>query len=118
MAKALTETQKKQKELVQEMLVSKGPRMMTKAMAFIEKHFNDKDKDLRRDAHKLFGKWFDSQIPKTQIMQVKNEKQIMDPRFEQFLNALTAQNHKAIEVEEAEIINEDEALSVRRIGKD
>ena len=97
--KALTETQKKQKELVQQMLVAKGPNMMSKCLNFIEKHFDDEDKDYRRDAHKLFGKWFDSQIPKTQIMQVQNEKPIMDPRFEKFLDTITLQSAKEIEAD-------------------
>ena len=117
MAKELTDIQKRQKELVSQMLVDKGPRMMGLAMNFIENHFNDEDKDYRKDAHKLFGKWFDSQIPKTQVLQVQNEKAIMDPRFEKFLDMVSSESRKAIEVEEAEIIDESAALSVRNVGK-
>lgn len=118
MPKKVDKVRERQKEMVRDMLVAKGPRMMKMCLDFIENNFNEEDKDLRRDAHKLFGKWFDSQIPKTQIIESKNEtKVINDPRFFDFIKDMTKTPAKAIEVEEAEIISQEDALSVRRIGK-
>jgi len=116
MAKKVDEARERQKALVKDMLVAKGPRMMKMCMDFIEDHFNDDDTQLRRDAHKLFGKWFDSQIPKTQIVHNTNtNRTISDSRFFDFINNIG--KTKAIEVEEGQIISEEDALSVRRVGK-
>jgi len=113
MAKEIAVAEDKRKELVKEMLVSKGPRMMKLCMDFIEEHFNSEDKDYRRDSHKLFGKWFDSQIPKTQIIETNNGAKTMDKRLEAFINMMSQEMPRMIEVEEAQIIGESEAKEVR-----
>ncbi|MCP3683409.1 MAG: hypothetical protein GY861_12035 [bacterium] len=97
---------------------NRGPRYMEMIDDFIVENFNDEDKDMRRDAHKLLGKVFDANISKAALV-TKNET---DPnafpnKFQQALNAYIQQNPAMIEVEEAELVNptlpEEEALKIR-----
>jgi hypothetical protein len=116
MAKDQKAIQAKQKELVNEMLISKAPSMVTKALNFINEHFDSEDVALRRDAHKLYNKWFEQLIPKTTIIENKNELQIVDRRFEEFLTYNSNKTLKEIDVVDAEVMDEEEALNIRRIG--
>ncbi len=114
MAKKDLEKQR-QKDLVKRMWADKGPRMLEKMYTFIDQNFEDEDKDVRRDAHKLFMKLFDSQVPKTLITEQKGNEGYLNKRVEQALNMMLKEAPKMIEVEEAEIvpIDDDEALRVR-----
>jgi len=104
----------KYKDLVKKKIVECGPRHMDMMLTFIEDHFFDHDNpEAMKLAHKLHGKWFDSTIPKKQVMETKTEVKYLDNRFEQFINAMAAQEHKRIEVEEAEIISPEEALRIK-----
>lgn len=101
---------KTQRALVAQKIADQTPRMISKMFDFIDSHFDDEDKDYRRDAHKLAHKIFDSQIPKVSVIENHNETRIVDERLHTFINNVTS---KKIEMADAEIINEEEAKEAR-----
>jgi len=110
----------KEKELVKELWDVKSPRYLKLMDDFIIQHFNNEDdKDLRRDAHKLFGKLFDTQVAKKVNIEGNNNGggQALTRQFEEALNAVVAQGRKRIEVQEAEIISPEEANSIKAIAR-
>ena len=121
MAKALSKKEEK-RNLAKKLWEHRGPRYMELIDSFIIENFNDEDKDIRRDAHKLLGKVFDSNISKAALI-TKNEggggKEI-PVHLAQALNAFMSNGHgqKMIEVEEAElVVNDEEALKIRNATK-
>ena len=119
MAKEVDLHRERRKEIVTNTFIDAGPRMAKAAMQFIEENFNSDDKDLRRDAHKLYLKWHDSFIPKTQIVHNKTEikSSIKDHRLTEFINSVTKNAYSEVKEAESEIIDVEDALSVRRTGK-
>ncbi len=107
------------KELVKELWTVKSPKYLKMLDEFITNHFFDDDKDIRRDAHKLFGKVFDSQVAKKVNIEGGGESSGgtgLTRRFEQALNTIISQGTKRIEVQEAEIIDPAEAHRIKSIG--
>jgi len=102
-----------QQALMKEFLDAQGVGMMRKIVTFIENHWDDEDKDLRRDAHKLLSKYFDSYIPKKQVIETTTEVKILDDRINRAVDVITVDAHKRIEVEEATIIDPSEARSIK-----
>jgi hypothetical protein len=117
--KELTELEimkRKNKEIVNAKIHEVGPSMVAKMIRFIDDNFeNEEDKDMRRDAHKLAARLYDSIIPKTQVIESNTTNTIQDKRFEMFVNAMTqkAEQPKQIEVEEAEVVSDEEARKIR-----
>jgi hypothetical protein len=103
----------RQKELMRSLFDSKSAGMARKVISFIEDHWDSEDKDLRKDAHKLLHKYFDVYMPKTQLVETKTEVKILDERINQAITHISANEHRRIEVQEAEIISPEEALSAR-----
>ena len=102
------------KALVDKKIREVGPRYMDMMLAFINEHFdNGEEPEKMKLAHKLHGKWFDSTIPKKQVMETKTEVKILDDRFDKFIDRMALQEHKRIEVEEAQIIDPEEALRIK-----
>ncbi len=115
------EKKQKQKELVKVLWDIKSPRYLKLMDAFIVEHFNNEDdKDLRRDAHKLFGKLFDTQVAKKVNIEGGGNAgggQALTRQFEEALNAVVAQGRQRIEVQEAEIISPEDAASIKAIAR-
>ena len=111
---------KKKNDLVKEMWDNRSPRYLKLMDDFIISNFNNEDdKDMRRDAHKLFGKLFDTQVAKKlDIGAGGGSGQGLTRQFEEALNAVVAQGRQRIEVQEAEIIDVEEARRIKSIGKD
>jgi len=111
---------KKKNDLVKEMWDNRSPRYLKLMDDFIISNFNNEDdKDMRRDAHKLFGKLFDTQVAKKlDIGAGGGGGQGLTRQFEEALNAVVAQGRQRIEVQEAEIIDVEEARRIKSIGKD
>jgi len=110
----------KKKELVKELWDVKSPRYLKLMDDFIVEHFNNEDdKDLRRDAHKLFGKLFDTQVAKKVNIEGGGNGggNTLTKQFEEALNAVVAQGRQRIEVQEAEIISPEEAANIKSIGR-
>ncbi len=104
---------KRQKEIMKDFLDSKSAGMARKVVSFIDDHWDSEDKDLRRDAHKLLHKYFDAYMPKTQLVETKTEVKILDERINMAITHISDVEHKRLEVEEAEIISPEEAMSAR-----
>ena len=116
---SLQKIKAERKELVRELWETKSPRYLKLLDKFIEDHFFDDDKDFRRDAHKLFGKVFDSQVAKRVSVDGgsgSGDGAEMGRRFEEALNAVIHQGVKRLEVQEAEIIEPTEALRIKNMG--
>jgi hypothetical protein len=93
---------------------ARGPRYMELIDGFIMENFNDEDKDVRRDAHKLLGKVFDANISKAALVtRQEGGSKELPTQLAQALNAYIQQTPAMIEVEEAELVNEEEALKIR-----
>ena len=106
------------KELIETKIAEVGPRMMNMMFKFIEDHyFDEENPESMKLAHKGHGKWFDSQIPKKQVIETKTEIRVLDPRFEKAMDMVTAESVKAIEMEEAEIISIEDALEAKNAAK-
>lgn len=103
----------RQQELMREYLDSKSVGMVKKVVTFIENHWDDEDKDFRKDAHKLLHKYFDAYVPKKQVIENKTEIKVLDERIGRAIDHIAMEEHKRIEVEEAEIITPEEAKSAR-----
>ena len=106
-------SREQQQALMKEFLDAQGLGMMKRIVTFIENHWDDEDKDLRRDAHKLMHKYFDSYIPKKQVIETSTEVKILDERIDRAIEVIAVDAHKRIEVEEAEIITPEEAKSIK-----
>jgi hypothetical protein len=107
------------KELVKELWETKSPKYLKMLDQFIESHFFDDDKDIRRDAHKLFGKLMDSQVAKKVSIEggaPAGNGAEMGRRFEEALNAVIHQGGQRVEIQEAEIIDPSEALRIKNIS--
>jgi hypothetical protein len=119
--KELTELEvmkRKNKEIVNAKIHEVGPSMVAKMIRFVDDHYDSEDKDFRRDAHKIAGRLYDSIIPKTQVIEDnRTGQEILRKDFQMFMNSVIQKNTKMIEVEEATIIDEEAAKSVRTNGK-
>jgi len=107
-------TKKEKQNFAVKLWNNRGPRYMELIDSYIMENFNDEDKDVRRDAHKLLGKVFDANISKAALI-TKNEggPKELPAMFQQALNAYIQQTPQMIELEEAELVNEEEALKIR-----
>jgi hypothetical protein len=103
----------RQQELMRDYLDSKSVGMVKKVVTFIENHWEDEDKDFRRDAHKLLHKYFDAYVPKKQVIENKTEVVFLDERIDKAINYVAMEEHKRLEVEEAVIISPEEAKNAR-----
>jgi hypothetical protein len=104
---------RRQQELMREYLDSKSVGTIKMGIEFMEQNFHDEDKDIRRDAHKIFSKFFDSYIPKKQVIENKTEVKFLDERIDKAINHVAMEEHKRIEIEEAVIISPEEAKNAR-----
>lgn len=108
------EVEVKNKEIVSAMLNDASPRMVKKALQFIEENINNtEDHKLRADAIKLYSKWFDAFIPKTTIIENRNDSRVIeDTRFLEFIDNINKNRLKEIECEDATVISEEVARKV------
>jgi hypothetical protein len=115
MGKNVTKKEEK-RNLAVRLWENRGPRYMEMIDQFIMENLNSEDKGLRRDAHKLLGKVFDSNISKAPIVTKNDTPQngALPVHLAQALNAFLAQTPNMIEVEEAELVTSDEeAIKIR-----
>ncbi len=106
-------TKKEKQNFAVKLWNNRGPRYMEMIDNFIVENFNDEDKDMRRDAHKLLGKVFDANISKAALVtRQEGGSKELPTQLAQALNAFV-QQPAMIEVEEAELVNEEEALKIR-----
>ncbi len=108
----------KHKELVEQKISKIGPRMMDIMLQYVDQNFfNYDDPEAMKLAHKAHGKWFDSQIPKKQVIETKTEIRVLDDRMEKAMDMVTAQTVQALEMEEAEIISIEDAKEAKNAAK-
>ena len=107
-------TKKDKKNFAVKLWENRGPRYMEMMHELITENLNSDDRHFRKDAMWMLGKVFDANISKAALVtRQEGGSKELPTQLAQALNAYIQQTPAMIEVEEAELVNEEEALKIR-----